>query len=59
VEHSGVRLRTIVGVGTVVAGWILAEVGDIRRFPSTSQFAAANGTAPVPALFRIGSLTTQ
>jgi len=49
VEQSGIGLRAIVGVGPVVAAWILAEVGDIRRFSSMSHFAAANGTAPIPA----------
>lgn len=43
VEQSGVGLKGIVGVGPVVAGWILAEVGDVRRFPSMSHFAAATG----------------
>ena len=49
VEQSGMGLKGIIGVGPVVAGWILAEVGDVRRFPSMSHFAAANGTAPIPA----------
>jgi len=49
VQQSRIGLRAIVGVGPVVAGWILAEVDDVRRFTSMSHFAAANGTAPIPA----------
>ena len=33
----------------MVAGQIIAEVGDVRRFASRNQFASMNGTALVPA----------
>lgn len=42
-------LTSIPGVGALVAGRILAEVGDVRLYRSAAHFAAANGTAPVPA----------
>ncbi len=37
------------GVGPFVAARILAEVFDVRRYPSRHHFAAANGSAPIPA----------
>ncbi len=36
------------GVGTVIAGLLLAEVGDIRRFRTKHHFASYCGAAPVP-----------
>jgi transposase len=47
VEDSGTTLTELYGVGPVVAGRILAEVGDIGRFPSKDHFATYNGTAPL------------
>src|SRR5206468_2714720 len=49
VRQTGTTLTEICGVGPLVAARILGEVGDARRFPNTSTFAAANGTAPIPA----------
>ena len=39
-------LRTLPGVGEVLAVVILLEVGDIRRFPRAAQLAAYAGTTP-------------
>lgn len=47
IEASGSTLVDIVGISTVVAARLLGEVGDIRRFPTSSAFAAGNGTAPL------------
>jgi transposase len=47
VEDSGTGLGRLFGIGPVIAGRILAEVGDIRRFPSKDHFATYNGTAPL------------
>ena len=33
------------------AATILGEVADIRRYRSRHAFAAANGTAPIPASY--------
>ena len=44
-QHSS--LTDIVGVGPLGAGKVLAEVGDVRRFPSKAHFASYTGTAPV------------
>jgi transposase len=49
VEASGTSLTQIYGVGVLVAARFLAEVVDIRRYPSRNAFASANGSAPVPA----------
>lgn len=42
-------LTDIVGISTLVAARILGEVGDVTRFPTSSTFAASNGSAPIPA----------
>ena len=39
-------LRTLPGVGWVLAVVILLEVGDIRRFPRAAQLAASAGPTP-------------
>lgn len=45
-EHPS-TLREVTGVGPINAAKILAEVGDVRRFPSRHHFASYTGTAPV------------
>jgi transposase len=47
VRASGTSLTQIFGVGPVVAGTIVGDVGDVGRFPGRDHFAAYNGTAPV------------
>lgn len=42
-------LTEIYGVGSVVAATLIGEVVDIGRYRSRHAFAAANGTAPIPA----------
>jgi transposase len=42
------QLLQLLGVGPVIAGVLLAEVGDIRRFRSKDHFASYCGAAPVP-----------
>jgi transposase len=49
VADSGCTLVELRGVGALLAGKILARVGDVRRFRSTAAFAAFNGTAPIEA----------
>ncbi len=46
---TGTTLTDIPGVGPVVAARILGETGTVTRFTSRDQFAALNGTAPIPA----------
>jgi transposase len=47
VRASGTSVTEVFGVGPVVAAIVLAEAGDISRFPSRNHFAAYNSTAPV------------
>jgi transposase len=49
VDATGTSLRTIYGVGDLIAARILAEVVDVRRYPNRHAFASANGSAPIPA----------
>jgi len=49
VTATGTSLVDIFGVGPVLAARILAEVGDVTRFPDKDHFASYNGTAPIDA----------
>lgn len=49
VTAAGTTLTEIYGVGPVIAATMIGEVVDIRRYRSRHAFAAANGTAPIPA----------
>jgi transposase len=40
-------LLDLAGVGAIVAGTLLAEVGDPQRFPTADHFASYYGAAPV------------
>jgi transposase len=43
---TGSRLMSLHGIATSGAARLLADIGDIRRFPSRGHFATYNGTAP-------------
>jgi transposase len=47
VSASRTTVTEIFGVGPVIAGTIIGDIGDITRFASRDHFAAYNGTAPV------------
>jgi transposase len=47
VKASRTTLTGVFGVGPVVAGTIIGDIGDVSRFPGPDHFAACNGTAPV------------
>lgn len=49
VEQVKTGLSDLYGLGPVGAATILGQVVDIRRYRSRHAFAAANGTAPIPA----------
>jgi transposase len=49
VTDSGTTLTDLHGIGPFVAGYILGQVRDIRRFPTRARFASYNGTAPLEA----------
>jgi transposase len=49
VAEAQTGLTGLYGLGPVGAATILGEVADVRRYRSRHAFAAANGTAPLPA----------
>jgi len=49
VAASGSRLMDIHGIGPAGAARILADVGDVARFPNRAHFASWTGTAPIDA----------
>jgi transposase len=49
VAASGTGLTGLFGIGPVIAGRLLAEVGDVARFATKDTFASYNGTAPIDA----------
>ncbi|MFF0905393.1 UNVERIFIED_CONTAM: IS110 family transposase [Kocuria sp. CPCC 205316] len=46
-QATGTSLMELQGIGTILAGKILGEVGDVRRFPSAGHFASYTGAAPL------------
>src|SRR3954451_14293771 len=49
VQATGSHLMDIHGVGPAGAARILADVGDVARFPDRNHFASWTGTAPIDA----------
>jgi transposase len=49
VAAADTTLTDLHGIGPLVAARFIAEVVDVRRYPNRNAFAAANGTAPLPA----------
>ncbi|HEY3033217.1 MAG TPA: IS110 family transposase, partial [Streptosporangiaceae bacterium] len=49
VAASGSHLMDIHGIGPAGAARILADVGDVARFPNRSHFASWTGTPPIDA----------
>jgi transposase len=49
VEDLGSHLMGLFGVGPAGAARILADVGDVARFPDRGHFASWTGTAPIDA----------
>src|SRR5260370_41120118 len=49
VGAPGPRLRATPGIAPAGAARILADVGDVARFPNRDHFASWNGTAPIDA----------
>lgn len=41
------KLETMPGINTVTAARLIAEIGDINRFPNVDKFARFTGVAPV------------
>jgi len=49
VRASGSHLMDLPGIGPAGAARIMADVGDVARFPSRNHFASWTGTAPIDA----------
>ena len=49
VAATGSHLMDLHGIGPAGAARILADVGDVTRFPNRNHFASWTGTAPVEA----------
>jgi transposase len=49
VAATGTTLTGLHGIGPLVPARFIAEVVDVRRYPNRNAFAAANGSAPLPA----------
>jgi transposase len=47
VQASGSTLTQLCGIGNLMAGKIIARVGDAGRFRSAAAFASYTGTAPI------------
>jgi transposase len=47
VRASHTTLTEIFGVGPVIAGTVIGDVGSVWRFATRDHFAAYNGTAPI------------
>jgi transposase len=47
VDERGTTLVDVVGIAKLGAGKVVAEVIDVRRFPSKAHFASYTGTAPI------------
>lgn len=49
VASSGSSLPRLAGVGVLTAAKLLGEAGEVSRYRGPGSFAAASGTAPIPA----------
>ena len=49
VAAASTTVTDVVGVGPIMAAYLIGYSGDIRRFPTAGHFARYNGTAPIEA----------
>ena len=49
VAATGTTLTVLHGIGRINAATILAETGDVARFPTRNHYASYAGTAPLDA----------
>jgi len=49
VEAANSAVTDIVGVGPIVACYLIGHSGDVRRFPTAGHYARYNATAPIEA----------
>jgi transposase len=49
VGASSSTVTDVVGVGPIMAAYLIGYSGDVRRFPTAGHYARYNGTAPIEA----------
>ena len=49
VAASSTTVTDVVGVGPIMAAYLVGYSGDVRRFPTAAHYARYNGTAPIEA----------
>jgi transposase len=49
VAAASTTVTDVVGIGPIMAAYLIGYSGDIRRFPSAGHYARYNGTAPIEA----------
>ncbi|MGH8983526.1 MAG: IS110 family transposase [Acidimicrobiia bacterium] len=49
VRSSTTTVTHVVGVGPIMAAYLIGYSGDVRRFPTAGHYARYNGTAPIEA----------
>ena len=49
VANAATTVTDVVGVGPIMAAYLIGYTGDIRRFPSAGHYTRYNGTAPIEA----------
>jgi transposase len=46
---SSTTVTEVIGIGPVMAAYLIGYSGDVRRFPTAGHYARYNGTAPIEA----------
>ncbi len=49
VKAAGTSVTDVIGVGPIVACYLIGHSGDIKRFPNAGHYARYNATAPIEA----------
>jgi transposase len=49
VSGSSTTVTEVIGVGPIMAAYLIGYSGDVRRFPTAGHYARYNGTAPIEA----------
>ena len=49
VDASSTTVTDVIGVGPIMAAYLIGYSGDIRRFPTAGHYARYNATAPIEA----------
>lgn len=49
VKQAATSLTDVVGVGPIMAAYLIGYSGDVRRFPTAGHYARYNATAPIEA----------